>query len=70
MRASGLRAEPSPDDWLFIAMAHHQLRHGAEAREALNHAHGMLAADQGRRRLTADPSLKALDDEAIALIGR
>jgi eukaryotic-like serine/threonine-protein kinase len=70
IRAAGLRAEPSPDDWLFIAMAHHQLRHGAEAREALNRVRTMLAADQGRRRLTSDSSLKALDDEAVALIDR
>jgi hypothetical protein len=68
------------DDVVFIAMAHHQLRHGPEAREALDRVRTMLAAEQARRRaasppngstpVSADADLRALYEEATALIGR
>ena len=68
-RAAGLRSEPNVDDVVFIAMAHHQLRHGTEARETLDRVRTMLAGEQGRR-LSTDANLRALYDEATALIGR
>jgi hypothetical protein len=46
----------------------HQLRHAADARDTLGRVRTMLAASQGQRRLTADPLLKALYDEALTLI--
>jgi tetratricopeptide (TPR) repeat protein len=69
-RAAGLRSEPNVDDVVFIAMAHHQLRHGPEAREALARVRTMLAAEPGRHRLSAEADLRALYEEATALIGR
>jgi tetratricopeptide (TPR) repeat protein len=36
--AAKLRREPSPSVWLFLAMAHHQLKHDEEARKWLNDA--------------------------------
>jgi WD40 repeat protein/tetratricopeptide (TPR) repeat protein len=36
--AAKLRTQPSPSVWLFLAMAHHQLKHGEEARKWLKDA--------------------------------
>jgi tetratricopeptide (TPR) repeat protein len=36
--AAKLRTEPSPSVWLFLAMAHHQLKHDEEARKWLKDA--------------------------------
>jgi len=66
-RAAGLRLEPNPYDLVFIAMAHQQLRHGPEAREALDRGRTAFAAE---RRFSADADLRALYEEATALMGR
>jgi len=70
MRAAALRSEPQATELVFIAMAHHQLRHSGEAREALDRARTMLDADLIRVRAAADSNVRALYDEATALINR
>jgi WD40 repeat protein len=69
-RAAGLRPASDAYDLAFTALAHHQLRHRDEARAALDRVRMMMAPEQDRRRASTDADLKAIYEEASALIGR
>jgi WD40 repeat protein/serine/threonine protein kinase/tetratricopeptide (TPR) repeat protein len=70
--AAGLRREPSPSVWLFLAMAHHQLHHHDEARKWLNMAVGWIdQATRGKGATAAGQDLLVWDrlpwNERVAL---